>query len=159
GKPLVLAQDDSFEHSAALAAHAVAERTTQPGVDPIGNASKTIPSADLAPPVAAQDDVDATVPEPGSLVEAVLGSPRALEDSEHLEHRALRRSPTRRKLEEDRLVRAKPTKTSHPRRRPELEAGPAHRPGDLHERALRPPDVREQHARVERVEARAPPPE
>src|SRR3989442_1617157 len=102
--------------------------------------------------------MDAVPAEPGSLIEAVRGRPWQPEPTDEVEVGALWRRAPERQLEEHRLADGERAEPGQLRGNPQLEAAPPRRSGDDDQRRLRLADVREQGARVERVEARAPPP-
>src|SRR5262249_43613515 len=83
-----------------------------------------------APPVAAQDDVNAVAPQPGPLVEPVLRPVRLHEDTEHLDDGTLGRRATARKLEHDRLDDCEPAEAHDAPRNANLETSAARRAGN-----------------------------
>src|SRR5205807_6297621 len=108
--------------------------------------------ADARPPVGAENDVDALVPEPGALVEAVRGRPRQANRRDRLEQGALRRRAAEWQLEENRLVEAEAPEPRHFRREPHLEWADPRGPGHHELGALGCPNSREEDTVVQGVE-------
>ena len=126
---LLVAEDDAFDDSAPLAVQPACGRSRERGAQPVGDAPEAAAMAGERPPVGAEDDVDALVPEPGALVEAVRGRPRQANRGDRLEQGALRRRAAERQLEENRLVEAEEPEPRHLCREPHLEWAEPRRPG------------------------------
>src|SRR5215208_7229261 len=70
----------------------------------VGDASDPAALPDLSPDLAAEDHGNALSAQPAALVEAGIGRRRQLEAADHLQDRALRRSPAEGQLQQDALV-------------------------------------------------------
>ena len=68
---LLVAENDALDDSAAFAAQPACGRSRQRGTQAVGNAPEAAPVSNELPAVGVEDDVDALVPEPAALVEAV----------------------------------------------------------------------------------------
>src|SRR5207253_2199541 len=112
---------------------------------------------DDPPLVDSQHHMDATSPQPASLVEPVRRPARAFHHGEDREDRALGRRASVRKLEQDRLVQPRSCKPGHRAGTTDLETTPARRPRDDDLRASRFPDMRSERAAIEPVEPNAAP--
>jgi hypothetical protein len=102
--------------------------------------------------------VDASAPEPGSLIEAVPGTVRELRLRTYLEDAALRRGAAEWQFELGRLVKRPEAKPPDADRHLQVEPSGPRWPGHLHERGLRAPDLATQGALIEAIEARTSPP-
>ena len=69
---LLVAEDDAFDHAAALAVKAGRDRRREPRAQPVGDAREPAAVADQPPAIRAQDDMHAVAREPGAFVEPVL---------------------------------------------------------------------------------------
>src|SRR5439155_11996655 len=158
-QPLVLTEHHAFEDRAALAVKVAAERSGHPGMEAVGDAAESPAPSDLTPAVSAQDDVDPVATQPGALIEAALGPSGKREHTEDVQDGALGRGSPWGQLEQDGLVRSNALEAPHGRGQAKLEPRPARRPRDHDDRAASPSGLRKDDAPVDRVQARAPPPE
>ena len=122
GEALLVTEHDAFNHSTAFAVQAGCDRASHGLAQPVGDAPQTATVSDELPPVGAQDDMDAMAPQPGALVEAVLGRLREPDCGDSLEQATLRRRAPERQLEQDGLAEAEPTESMNLSRDPQLES-------------------------------------
>ena len=90
-QPLVLAEHDSRQHRAALAAEPRGDRARNVRTEPVGDAADPAAPADDPPVAAVQNDVDTAARQPAAFVEAVLRTARSADRGSQDEDRTLRR--------------------------------------------------------------------
>ena len=108
--------------------------------------------ADAAPPVGMQNHVDAAVPQPARLVEAVRRGARETHRRDGLDHGTLRRRAAQWKLEQHSLSEAEAAESAHLRGNSQFEARAPRRGRDGQLGSLGGVDAREELAAVERIE-------
>src|SRR2546425_4801437 len=113
--------------------------------------------SDDPPTVDSQNDVNAAVAQPTSLVETVLWAVRRDELSQRVDDGSLRGSTPARELEQDRLMRAEVAEAKHEPGRPHVEPPDPRRPGDHEPGSGSRVETARERAPVERVEPCAPP--
>ena len=140
---LFVAEHDALDHTAALAVEPRCDRPGEQRSQLVGDAAEAAPVADELPAVCSEHDVDALVPEPGALVEAVCFRPRQANGRDRLEHGALRRRASERELQESGFAKAETSEARHLGRDPKLEPAPTCGRGDDEVGALGGVDARE----------------
>jgi hypothetical protein len=155
---LLVTEHDPLDDPAPVPFQTWSDRACQRRAEPVRDAAETAAVADDAPTVRAQHHVHAVATKERPLVEAVLLGTGHPHRRDGLEKGSLRRAAARRKLEQDRLPQAEAPEAAHLSGNAQLEARPPRRRGHHHEGALRRVRAREQHAAVERLQARAAPP-
>src|SRR4029453_3016586 len=89
-EPLILAEDDTDEQCAAVAAHAL-ERARNVRAKPVGDRTETATPPDHPPPVGVEDDVHSAPAQHLALVVPVLIAPRQLDRGDERQPSTLRR--------------------------------------------------------------------
>ena len=157
-QPRVVAEHDSFEDRTAFSRETGCTRAPQPRAQAIGDAADSAPSADYVPLVDVQDDVDSLMPEPPTLVEAVLRAARRAHHGERADDGALRGRTAEGQVELDPLGDCVALEGPHARRETLRVPPDARFARDDGDEPAGTADLRGEHAAVECVEARAAPP-
>src|SRR5581483_5644801 len=131
---------------------------SEPRPDAIGVAADPAATADDPPVAPEEDDVDAVAAQPRPLVEAFRRGPRQAHPRVERDDRALRRRAADGKVEQHGLAEPDVAEPDQPGRQAEVELAAARRSGDDRDREARLPHPTDEHARVDRVQASAPPP-
>ena len=157
-EPLVLAEHDPRQHRAPLAAEPRGDCARDVRAEPVRDAAEPTATADDPPVTAVQDDVDAPARQPATFVEAVVGTARSGDRDPQGEDGALRGRPADGKLEQDAFAERARIEPTHFSGNAKRKRRLSRRPGHDHGRARGMPDLRHEHAAVERVEPHASPP-
>jgi len=148
----VVSEHDADEYLSALARRSRRERSGQPRVQAVGDATEATPASDGTPPVDPQDDMHPMAPEIPSLVEAMLGGARRLDLRQHIEAGTLGRRASESQLEQHRLSDRATLEAERSCRSPDRETFAARGCSDLDEHPTRAADVDAQRAAVDRLE-------